>query len=78
MSEVIEEHLQPIKGRKVKKYSNLLKSLLIIARLNGVNFENLSKERGPCANSIRRCYAAYYAGLLTLTGLDPVASSPQD
>jgi len=76
MSEVIEKHPRSIKSREVKKYSDLLKSQLIKARLSGAKFEDLSQAHGPCADSIRRWCALYCAGLLVLPGLDPVVPKP--
>ena len=76
MSEVIEERQLSAKRREVKRYSDLLKSQLIKARLSGAKFEDLSQAHGPCADSIRRWCAMYHAGLLVLPGLDPVAPKP--
>jgi predicted nuclease with RNAse H fold len=47
MSEVIEKHPRSIKSREVKKYSDLLKSQLIKARLSGARFEDLSQATVP-------------------------------
>ena len=76
MNEVIEKHPRSIKSREVKKYSDLLKSQLIKARLSGAKFEDLSQAHGPCADSIRRWCAMYRVGLLVLPGLDPVVPKP--
>ena len=49
MSKVIEEGQLSAKCREVKKYSGLLKSQLIKARLSGAKFGDLSQAHGPIA-----------------------------
>ena len=70
-----EVEIQPVSvmKRNGKKYNKLLKSQAIKAHLNGAKFADMSKQFGPCEDTVRKWVAAYLAGLLTLPGLEPVA-----
>jgi hypothetical protein len=70
-----EVEIQPISvmKRNGKKYNKLLKPQAIRAHLNGAKFSDVSKQFGPCEDTIRKWVAAYLAGSLTLPGLEPVA-----
>ena len=70
-----EVEVQPVLMimRDGKKYNKLLKSQAIRAHLNGAKFADVSKQFGPCEDTIRKWVAAYLAGSLTLPGLEPAA-----
>ena len=73
MNDEVEVRPVSVMRRNSKKYNKLLKSQAIRAHLNGAKFADVSKQFGPCEDTIRKWVAAYLAGLLTLPGLEPVA-----
>ena len=73
MSDEVEIQPVSVMKRNGKKYDKLLKSQAIRAHLNGAKFADVSKQFGPCEDTVRKWVAAYLAGLLTLPGLEPVA-----
>jgi len=72
MSDEVEVRPVSVIRRNSKKYNKLLKSQAIKAHLNGAKFADVSKQFGPCEDTVRKWVAAYLAGLLTLPGLEPV------
>ena len=72
MSDEVEVRPVSVMRRNSKKYNKLLKSQAIRAHLNGAKFADVSKQFGPCEDTVRKWVAAYLAGSLTLPGLDPV------
>ena len=73
MNDEVEVRPVSVMRRNSKKYNKLLKSQAIKAHLNGAKFADVSKQFGPCEDTVRKWVAAYLAGLLTLPGLEPVA-----
>ena len=73
MNDEVEVQPVSVMRRNGKKYNKLLKSQAIKAHLNGTNFSDVSKQFGPCEDTIRKWVAAYLAGSLTLPGLEPVS-----
>ena len=73
MSDEVEVRPVSVMRRNGKKYNKLLKSQAIRAHLNGAKFADVSKQFGPCEDTIRKWVAAYLAGSLTLPGLEPAA-----
>jgi hypothetical protein len=73
MNDEVEVRPVSVMRRNGKKYNKLLKSQAIRAHLNGAKFADVSKQFGPCEDTVRKWVAAYLAGLLTLPGLEPVA-----
>ena len=72
MNDEVEVQPVSVMKRNGKKYNKLLKSQAIKAHLNGAKFADVSKQFGPCEDTVRKWVAAYLAGLLTLPGLEPV------
>jgi transposase-like protein len=72
MNDEVEVRPISVMRRTGKKYNKLLKSQAIRAHLNGTKFADVSKQFGPCEDTVRKWVAAYLAGSLTLPGLDPV------
>ena len=73
MNEASEVHPFSVMKQTRKRYNNLFKAQVVKDHLNGAKFEDLTKQYGPCDDSIRRWVSLYLSGLLTLPGLDPVA-----
>ena len=73
MNDEVEVRPVSVMRRNSKKYNKLLKSQAIKAHLNGAKFADVSKQFGPCEDTVRKWVAAYLSGLLTLPGLEPVA-----
>ena len=72
MNDEVEVRPVSVMRRNSKKYNKLLKSQAIRAHLNGAKFADVSKQFGPCEDTVRKWLGAYFAGLLTLPGLEPV------
>ena len=73
MNDEVEVRPVSVMRRNGKKYNKLLKSQAVKAHLNGAKFADVSKQFGPCEDTVRKWVAAYLAGLLTLPGLEPVS-----
>ena len=54
MSDEVEIRPVSVMRRNGKKYNKLLKSQAIRAHLNGAKFADVSKQFGPCEDTVRK------------------------